>query len=248
VDRVRLRSLPSVDTNSVKYVPLLPEHTLLLVLSTGVSSSGYWWYQVELVDEVLSGGIVRGWVAAADHDGTPWVAYTDVDWGDSPRPIPDFSPAEVELLAGVRPTIGGCEPLRQDLLPDATAAIACRPAGDSVERVLIVGFARERDMLAEYRAQVATQGIVERTHNGQCRHGVASEGAYVPGDEGEEFAPYREACFVDERGQAHYLATIPRLVLVDATGPSSDMEVVRDWAWLGNQDEPGGPTVCAPTE
>ena len=103
-------------------------------------------------------------------------------------------------------------------------------------------------MLAEYRAQVAMHGIAERTHNGRCKPGVPSEGAYVPGDDGEHFVPNREACFVDERGQAHYLATIPRLVLIDATGSSSDAEAVRDWAWLGNRDQPGGPTVSEPTE
>lgn len=37
-------------------------------------ASGYAWIEVGLLTTTLQGGVDRGWVAVADHDGTPWVA------------------------------------------------------------------------------------------------------------------------------------------------------------------------------
>jgi len=73
-DRVRARSEPRVSGDSVKYEPLLPVGTQLLVIEGPVQASGYDWYHVAPVAITLTGGAADGWVAAADHDGTPWIA------------------------------------------------------------------------------------------------------------------------------------------------------------------------------
>ncbi len=75
-DDLRVRSEPRVADDSIKYDPLLPEGTELIVLGGPVSASGYAWYHVEPVGIGLQGA-TDGWVAAADHDGTPWIAYKE---------------------------------------------------------------------------------------------------------------------------------------------------------------------------
>ena len=74
-DRVRVRSKPSISEESARYEPVLPLDTALHALEGPVSSAGYWWYRVELAEpgQHLTGGTREGWVAVADHDGTPWV-------------------------------------------------------------------------------------------------------------------------------------------------------------------------------
>jgi serpin B len=72
-DRLRVRSRPEVSDASVRYAPLLPAGTQLEVLEGPVEGSGYLWVRVAPVDVNLDGGVDDGWVAIADHDGTPWV-------------------------------------------------------------------------------------------------------------------------------------------------------------------------------
>jgi serpin B len=73
-DRLRVRAQPRVSDDSARYEPLLPTGTELLVVEGPVQASGYDWYRVAPVSLTLSGGAAEGWVAAADHDGTPWIA------------------------------------------------------------------------------------------------------------------------------------------------------------------------------
>lgn len=80
---VRVRSLPAVAEDSIKYTPLLPEGASLLVTAGPVVASGYTWIQVAPLAPKLAGGVDRGWVAVADHDGTPWVAV-------APDPTPGY--------------------------------------------------------------------------------------------------------------------------------------------------------------
>ncbi len=75
-DRLRVRSKPEVDTASIKYQPVLPVGTQLQVLEGPVEGSGYQWVRVAPVDVTLDGGVSDGWVAIADHDGTPWVSVS----------------------------------------------------------------------------------------------------------------------------------------------------------------------------
>jgi serpin B len=70
---LRARSQPRVSDDSIKYEPLLPLGTQLQVIGGPVEASGYTWYQVEPLDFSLADGVSRVWVAAADHDGTPWI-------------------------------------------------------------------------------------------------------------------------------------------------------------------------------
>ncbi len=62
---------------SIKYEPVLPVGTELQVIEGPVEGSGYQWVRVAPVDVTLDGGVSDGWVAIADHDGTPWVAVSD---------------------------------------------------------------------------------------------------------------------------------------------------------------------------
>jgi serpin B len=94
-DRLRVRSQPRVSDDSARYEPLLPTGTQLLVVEGPVQASGYDWYRVAPVSLTLSGGATEGWVAAADHDGTPWVAAA----GD-PLAGLEFAKAAVSRSAG----------------------------------------------------------------------------------------------------------------------------------------------------
>jgi hypothetical protein len=76
-DRLRVRSAPEVSDASIKYEPLLPLGTRFRVIGGPVNASGYVWYDVTPMSLALSGGIEHGWVAAADHDGEPWLALAD---------------------------------------------------------------------------------------------------------------------------------------------------------------------------
>lgn len=73
-DRLRVRSLPVVSDDSIMYEPVLPTGTQLTVVGGPADGSDYIWYEVDLPRGTLDDGITRGWVAMADHDGTPWIA------------------------------------------------------------------------------------------------------------------------------------------------------------------------------
>ena len=94
-NHVRVRSQPRVSDDSVMYEPLLPTGTELTVVEGPVRGSGYDWYRVAPVSLTLSGGVTDGWVAAADHDGTPWVAVS----GDSLAGL-EFAKATVARSTG----------------------------------------------------------------------------------------------------------------------------------------------------
>lgn len=69
VSDLRVRTLPTVDNSkSVKLDPLLEVGTQLQIIEGPVAADDYDWYLVQAI-----GLPHRGWVAAADHDGTPWV-------------------------------------------------------------------------------------------------------------------------------------------------------------------------------
>jgi serpin B len=73
-DRLRVRSEPRVSDDSVMYEPVLLLGTDLTVVAGPVMANDYVWYEVEVEPGMLQGGVTRGWVAMADHDGTPWIA------------------------------------------------------------------------------------------------------------------------------------------------------------------------------
>ena len=88
-DRIRLRSRPEVSVDSIKYEPLLRSGTDLRILRGPTAASGYWWYRVHLEDGLtLRGGVDTGWLAAADHDGEPWIGDLGLTCCDT-EPVPD---------------------------------------------------------------------------------------------------------------------------------------------------------------
>jgi hypothetical protein len=69
VTALRVRTAPTIDNNkSAKLDPLIGVGAQLEVLDGPVTADGYDWYLVQAL-----GSPHRGWVAAADHDGQPWI-------------------------------------------------------------------------------------------------------------------------------------------------------------------------------
>ena len=83
-DRVRVRSEPRVSDDSIKYEPVLPLGTELLVLDGPAWASGYTWYKVAPASWVGLEGPGYGWVALAGKDGEPWIAVA-TKMADTPR-------------------------------------------------------------------------------------------------------------------------------------------------------------------
>jgi hypothetical protein len=82
VDTLRVRSQPHVGDESIKYDPLLRKGTEVefpdVPLERGEAGSGYWWYEITVAPGVLRGH-TRGWIAAGDRDGTPWIQCLRID-------------------------------------------------------------------------------------------------------------------------------------------------------------------------
>ena len=164
--------------------------------------------------------------------------------------VPAVSPTpdEAQLLANVRldlkPT---CAPIRDALPAGAIAAIECRPASDAVGRVGVILFGTQDDLMRTYLGTLEERGVEPRTNGGRCLPDEPSEGAYTPGDDGPVLSPTRSACFAREDGGVQYLATLPPFVLIELAGIGADPEAVEQFAWLGNQDTPGSPTIWSAT-
>ena len=103
-------------------------------------------------------------------------------------------------------------------------------------------FNSQADLLDSYQARLGAHGVAMRSNGGPCAAGRSSEGSYVPGD-GAGFVPERGGCYEDEAGLAHYAVTSPPYVMAEVDGSVGDGTAVQRFAWLGNQDVPGGPTI-----
>ncbi len=170
----------------------------------------------------------------------PAAARPPVATGAAASPTGD----ELQLLARVRLDLQtACAPYRTGLAPAAVAGIECRPASDVVDRVVVTLFESQQDLLSAYLAGLAAHDVLPRTNSGRCVVGQGSEGAYTPGDSGPILIPERGGCYVDATGMAHYAATQPPFVLIELDGKVGDAAVVEHYAWLGNQDQPGSPTI-----
>ena len=158
------------------------------------------------------------------------------------------SEPEAALLHGARLDLQGkCIPHRTDLPANATGAIECTTASDAAARVTMTVFDTQAQLLEAYDALVAAHGIEPLTNGGRCEPAGPSEGGYVPGDGHPVERPAeRGACWIDDAGDAHYLATSPPFVLLQVDGrPGTTINGTERFAWLGNQDQPGGPTLWA---
>lgn len=159
----------------------------------------------------------------------------------TPKPTPvDFTAGEAYLLDGVLRGAIDCEPAAgsDDLPRDAIAGIECRSDAPNVARIGFYLFANDADMLAAYRFRMTAEGVA--FDSGNCRDGE-HEGAYTPG--GEEIAS-RNGCFINDEGYANYRATMPGShVYIGILGKDDNMVGLEDFAWLGNRDTPGTPTL-----
>jgi hypothetical protein len=177
-------------------------------------------------------------VAACRASGVP---------SPSPSPSSAAPPAptteEALLLDGLRfDAAVGCVPIRDGLPSPAIAGIRCEPGVEPIESLTLYRFATEADLVASHLAAMRGAGVEPRT--GACFGSGRGEYAYVPGDDPPlPFSPYRQGCHVDAAGRAHYQATVVPTVLVVVDGTTDDTGDLESWAFLGNQDTPGEPTV-----
>ena len=177
----------------------------------------------------------------------------------SPTVEPTPSPATLNvttadgermLVAGVRQDLlDVCEPISAAMPRSAVAGIRCRPASKVVDRVTLYLFLSQKDLLDAYDAWLAAHKIPRITNGGRCLVGRPSEGGYVPGDGHEGIVVVeRGGCYVDASRKAHYAATLPPFVLAEVDGKVEDSQAVEGWAWRGNKDQPGAPTIWFSTD
>jgi hypothetical protein len=158
---------------------------------------------------------------------------------ETPDPaIVEFTEGEIYLADGIRRGVMDCEPVRDKLPTDAVAGIECLGQDWFVARVGYYLFEDDEDMLEHYFARMQAEGVTP--DEGSCSDGEG-EGAYIPGD--EEVAS-RQGCFITADGVANYRLTLPGAhVYIGIVGHNVDTIDLEDFAWLGNKDVPGNPTL-----
>lgn len=149
---------------------------------------------------------------------------------------------ELTLLSGMRLDLAErCVPLREDLPEDARAGLECVPEATQVGAARIFLFNDREAMLQRYLDVLAVGGVQPRTEGSGLPIG---ESAYVPGDEpGGPLTDTRQGHYVDGDGHGRYAVTFPPFVLLVVVGTDANVNTLYDWAWRGNQDVPGGPTI-----
>jgi hypothetical protein len=176
---------------------------------------------------------------ASPSDAPPPATQTPVV---TPAPTPPVAVKptveEEYLLAGVRSDLTNCIPFRDGLPPRTTGAIQCETSDPAAARVGFFLFDGTVDLLAAYRARMDAEGV--KKDSVACTN-TEGEAAYIPGD-GE--IESRHGCFVNDEGYANYRATVPGYLLyIGVLGRSGDMRSLNDFAWRGNRDVPGMPTL-----
>ena len=247
VPDLRVRTEPTVDdTKSAKLEPLLGRGTQLRILEGPVNADDYDWYRVEAI-----GWPHRGWVAAADHDGVPWIR------SETAAARPTFAPAEAALIAGLRPDAAiDCAPRRSRLPARAITGVECRVNAAVAKRVGFYGFRDARDAALTYLERLSEYDVAPAS--GDCAARTAGERAWQPGDRkpGPEAdrvslgktGPWvvgRIGCFIDEEGQANVRVTCGS-TYVGILGRDDDLADVDRWAWAPSPPgEPGvRPGIC----
>jgi hypothetical protein len=155
----------------------------------------------------------------------------------------DFTAAERYLLDGILRGATDCEPAAgsDDRPRQALAGIECNSPDPSVARIGFYLFGDDQDMLAAYLLQMKAVGI--GLESGSCTED-GGDHSYAPG---VDMIIERVGCFLDEEGRANYRALLPGVhVSIGIRGRSDDMRALEDFAWLGNQDTPGNPTLWGP--
>ena len=156
-----------------------------------------------------------------------------------PEPgIVEFTEGEIYLADGILRGVMDCEPVRDNLPKDAVAGIECLGKDWFVARVGYYLFENDKEMLEHYFARMRAEGVTP--DEGSCFDGEG-EGAYIPGD--EEVAS-RQGCFITAEGVANYRLTLPGAhVYIGIVGHNIDTIELEDFAFLGNRDTPGFPTL-----
>ncbi len=247
---LRVRTAPTVDNSkSAKLDPLLGPGTQLQVLSGPVHADDYDWYEVQAI-----GLPHRGWVAAADHDGAPWIEARTA----AASPTQSFSAAEAALVAGLRADAAvGCTPRRTDLPPRSVAGVDCRINAGQVARVGAYGFGGAADATTAYLQRLASYDVLPAS--GDCATGKVGDKAWMSGDgtsgSGDsrvtmgETGPWvvgRSGCFLDADGTANVRATCGS-TYIGVLGSDADLAALHRWVWAdaNGQRGPGEPPgIC----
>jgi hypothetical protein len=161
----------------------------------------------------------------------------------TPKPTPKpvaFNRAERYLIDGIMRGEGECKPVRTGLPARAIAGIDCDLDATPVARMGYYLFKSDADMLAAYLGRMRAEGIA--LESGGCLEGEG-ESAYIPWA-GDDIAPYRQGCYVNDDGYGNFRATLPGFhVYVGLLGRTAQVRPLEDWAWFGNEDVPGNPTL-----
>jgi len=178
--------------------------------------------------------------AVAACGGAATTPSTDPAGSTAPPSAPGFSADERQLLDGIVRGAVDCRPVREELPDRAIAGIECGADDPAVDRIGFYRFENDDDMLDVYFARMIAEGVAP--NSGTCGDGEG-EGPYWPG--GDE-VPAREGCFLNDFGYANYRATLPgEHVYIGVLGRTNDMAALESFAWLGNRDTPGTPTLWA---
>ena len=237
VDGLRVRTAPTVDdATSAKLEPLLGNGTKLHILDGPVTADDYDWYEVQAI-----GWPHHGWVAAADHDGSPWI----VDSALNTEPAPEKTDAEAALYGGLGKDVSyDCAPRRTDLPAGAIAGVDCNVNAATAIRVGVYGFPDAQAATSTYFDRLASYGV--EPDSGACATGTAGDEEWT---DGEGRAVGRIGCFLDENGTANLRVTCGS-IYVGVLGRGGDLKRVYPWAWTFGDPatDPGGepPLICRP--
>ena len=132
--------------------------------------------------------------------------------------------------------------MRGSRLPgEAIAGIDCDLIGSPVARMGYYLYRNDDDMLDAYMARVSVEGLWSRVAPALR---VEGESGYIPWDENDGLAPYRNACFVNQDGYGNYRVTLPGVhVYAGLLSRTASMIKLQDWAFFGSVDTPGSPTM-----
>ena len=250
VTGLRVRTLPTVDNSkSVKLDPLLAAGTQLQIIEGPVTADDYDWYLVQAI-----GLPHRGWVAAADHDGEPWIE----DSALASASASPYTGVEADLIAGLRSdAVVHCAPRRKDLPVRAAAAVECRLNSNPVARFGAYRFRDAHDAALTYFERLALSGVDPAS--GDCSAGASGDAPWMPGDGttgspadrvtfggSDRWVVGRSGCFLDEDGTANVRLTCGS-TYIGILGRSGDIAALHEWAWRSQTGPvPSGepPGIC----
>jgi hypothetical protein len=178
--------------------------------------------------------------APASSDGSPPGASAA---GPIAGPSSSPSAEAAVLLRGMRLDLQErCTPIATGLPAEAVAGLSCTPAEAAVDSASVFLFDTQAAMLGAYAGWLEGHSLRIGDTSPGCGESSVAESAWLPDGGGARLAE-RGACQVGLDGRVRGAITLPPFVLVTYEGPATDPASVARWAWLGNKDQPGGPTV-----